>query len=456
MAKTKLAIQVQNGSVHPEDSYVMLGEALIKKWKIPTNQTLTLRYGAARKEIRVLPLSQSAVLRISDSLAGQLGLHHGVKLILDYRPGSKTLALGPLIGVLVSRVYSHLADRPFGATTAFCKEMTEACALYGGFVYFFTAEDISPGSSTVTGWSYAGRWVKRSFPVPSVVYNRLTSRKLENKPIVQHFMRDVKSRSGAAVFNEKYLDKTEVFAALRKESSLQAYLPESYSFKNFAMLKAMCKKHGIVFLKPITGSLGKGIIKIVRQPEGGYMCYFTSLNGGRKQSYPTLTSFFQAHSGKMKQRRYQIQQGLRLIEVGGRPVDFRALVQRSQTGEWTITSIVGRIAGNNTFVSNLARGGSLCTVLEAVTKSNITAGGKAGANAKLRKASLDIAQGIERQIPGHFGELGIDLALDTSGRVWLLEVNSKPSKDDNTPSGDSKIRPSVKRLILYSQYLASK
>ncbi|MGV2806477.1 YheC/YheD family protein, partial [Clostridium perfringens] len=61
---------------------------------------------------------------------------------------------------------------------------------------------------------------------------------------------------------------------------------------------------------------------------------------------------------------------------------------------------------------------------------------------------------LEAAIPYHFGELGIDLAIDTTGRIWLLEVNSKPSKGENAPlNADSKVRPSAVRLVQYCQYL---
>lgn len=454
MAKTKVAIHVQSSGTHTDDQVVMLGEAYVKRWKIPANQQVTLRFGSAKREVRIAPVPHLAALRISEPLAGKFGLQNKAKLCMHYKSGSRTVSVGPLIGVLLSRIHSQAPDRPFGAMTAFCKELTDACELHGGFVYFFTPNDIVSGSGTVPGWCFKSKWTKRTFPVPDVVYNRLTSRKLENKPIVQQFLKDVKSRYGGTVFNEKYLNKTEVFKALQPVAELKEYLPESHAFKNFAMLKTMCHKYGTVFLKPVVGSLGKGIVKISKQPDAGYVCYFTSMSGMRKQSYPTLTQLFHQISGKIKQQRYQIQQGLHLIEVSGRPVDFRALVQRNAAGEWTITSIVARIAANNTFVSNLARGGTLNSVQGAVSKSNAAPDKRAGANIKLRKAALQIAKGIETQIPAHFAELGIDLAFDVNGRVWLIEVNSKPSKDDNAPTRSGKIRPSVKQLILYSQHLA--
>jgi glutathione synthase/RimK-type ligase-like ATP-grasp enzyme len=292
--------------------------------------------------------------------------------------------------------------------------------------------------------------------VPDVVYNRLTSRRYENRSNVQHFMRDAKSRHGAVVFNEKYLNKTEVFDALRHVESLRSVLPESHSLKNYQVLRGMMNRHHTLFLKPITGSLGKGIIRLRREANGSYTCHYAGLSAPRKVTYATLPAVFKAVAGKLRSQRYQVQQGLHLLEVGGRPVDFRALVQRDETGTWSITSIVGRIAGGTHFVSNLARGGTLSTAAGALARSNLSSGLRASALAKLRRSALEIAKGIEEKIDAHFAELGIDLAVDTNGKAWLLEVNSKPSKDDNTSlsAEESKIRPSVKRIVQYCRHAA--
>ncbi|OXM84258.1 YheC/YheD family protein [Paenibacillus rigui] len=453
MKRTKVKIQIQNAGLYPDDKIIMLSDALVKKWKIPTQSTLTLRFGSAKHEVRIVPLTQAGILRINDSMAAKCGLSHGDSLCIQFKLSTRTLQIGPLIGVMISRVYAGAVDKPFGAITAFSRELTDACKIYGASVFFFTPEECGSGD-TLRGWHYAGKWVKSSFPVPNIIYNRLTARKLENRANVQQFIRHAKNQHQTVMFNEKYLNKTEVFDALRKETGLHIYLPESYLLRNFQMLKSMCTKYSTVFLKPITGSLGKGIIRVKRQPDNTYVCHFTNLNGARKQTFDSLSAMFSSLSGKIKQQRHQIQQGLNLISIGGRPVDFRALVQRNELGQWGITSIVARIAGNHHFVSNLARGGSLSSVKDALVRSNFPSG--AEGNSKLRRAALAIAKGVETQIPGHFAELGIDLALDTQGRVWLLEVNSKPSKDDNTPlsGNESKIRPSVKQIVQYSRYAA--
>lgn len=452
MSKLKIPVQSVHSGILQENA-VMLGDKSMKRLKIPAHGTILLTFGSFRQEVTVIPVPKSDSLRVSEALARRLGIRQRLTLNASYSTGSRTLRLGPMIGVLVSRDHPDQPDRVFGQITMFCRELTNACHAQGAYVYFFTPEALETRSTTIQGWVYDEGWRKLSLPVADVINNRLTTRKVENRPSVQHFLADVKSRYGTHFFNEKFLDKTEVFEALVQDPALQRYLPESHALSGFAILKRMCSSYPSVFLKPVRGSLGKGILRISRE-DGGYRLLSTTPMGTRRQSYSSLAKLYQSIAPKMKTTRYQIQQGLSLLEIGRRPVDFRALVQKNGTGKWGVTSIVARTAGSNHFVSNLARGGTLSTVREAIGKSSLPSGVKESTQVQLPRAALAIARGVETYIPAHFGELGIDLALDQSGRIWLLEVNSKPSKNDNTPLNDQKIRPSVKQMILYCRYLA--
>lgn len=458
MLKTKAAMQVVDGERLPEDT-ILLGEAYARSRKIPQGQHIVLKFGAFRQHVKVIPAARFDGIRISRALADKMGLREEnprqLHLRMQYRASTGTLALGPLIAVLVSRDYPHMPERPFGSITMFCKELAEACRLQGAYVYFVTPKDLRGGALEITGWTHSeSGWLRNALPLPDIINNRLTSRKLENSPRVQNFIKQARQLNRTYVFNEKFLDKTEVFEALRKDETLHKLLPESHPLRGYATLKAMCAKYPVVFLKPVRGSLGKGIIRVSRAENNGYMAQYAAPTGTRRQLYPSLAKLYAHLSSKVKSVKYQAQQGLQLIEVGKRPVDFRALVQKNGSGEWMITSIVARTAGSQHFVSNLARGGTLSKVSAAVEKSNLAGGTKRLESAKkLRGAALLIARGIEEHIPAHFGELGIDLALDTSGRVWLIEVNSKPSKNDNTPLSEGKIRPSVRMMILYARYL---
>ena len=454
---TAIVTKTVYADIQLDESALLLGNKTIHQLKIPINQPLTVRFGSYRHTVTVASLPYSDHFAASDSLIARLGLHFAGPLGLRYNTGLKQIHIGPLIGVLVRRMNPASQEEPFGAITSFCKELTDACKQLGACVYFFTVNEMTSSASHLDGWHYTSAgWRKNRFPIPDVVYNRLTSRVLEDKPSVQHFFREIKLRHGAKVFNEKYLNKNEVFQALRGDPKTSALLPESHMLDNAATLKMMCTKYPVVFLKPIMGSLGRGIIRIshVNDPLGGrFICDMATMYGTQKVTYNGFLRLNASISEKMKQRRYQIQQGLQLIRVGGRPVDFRALVQRDHLGAWRITSIVARIAGSNHFVSNLARGGTLCKVKDAVSRSSIPSMAK-DAPLRIRRAALAVARGIETNINAHFGELGVDLAMDTSGRVWLLEVNSKPSKHNKSPLTEDKTRPSVRYIVYYSRYLA--
>ncbi|NDI36302.1 YheC/YheD family protein [Chengkuizengella sediminis] len=448
-----ITIYIQKKTSLFHDQYlILLSESMMKKGKIPANQPINLKFGTKSIYVKVLPSKRTNALIINELLAKNLGLHHKSKLRVRY--SSSTLTIGPFIGVLLSHRTKQSPSKPFGSNTVFCQELSDASKLQGAFICFFTPNDIHMDSNKIYGWTYyGGTWNKKSLPIPNAIYNRLSTRKQENKSSVQHFMKEVKSKHHAQIFNEKFLDKTEVYDALSKNINLQKYLPESYSLKNYSMLKMMCSKYHTVFLKPSQGSLGRGIIRVTRQSNGAYRCHFTNVNGSHSEKFSNLRKVYAKISGKLKTKRYQIQQGIPLIKVNQRPIDFRALVQKNLHGEWEITSIVGRIASNNHFVSNLARGGTLSSVKEALMKSNLPKHEVKNTIRRLHLSALKIAEGLEDQISNHFAELGVDLSIDVNGKVWMIEVNSKPSKNDNTSLNENKIRPSVKKIIQYARYL---
>lgn len=66
---------------------------------------------------------------------------------------------------------------------------------------------------------------------------------------------------------------------------------------------------------------------------------------------------------------------------------------------------------------------------------------------QFKEISLKTADALSSQITGDLGELGIDMGIDVHGGLWIIEVNSKPSK--NLDSATNKIRPSTKALLEY-------
>nr|MBO2476611.1 hypothetical protein [Bacillota bacterium] len=56
---------------------------------------------------------------------------------------------------------------------------------------------------------------------------------------------------------------------------------------------------------------------------------------------------------------------------------------------------------------------------------------------------------------GTVGELGLDLGIDRLGRIWLIEVNSKPFLQMTREAGSPHILGlSVQRPLRFARYLA--
>ncbi|WP_025689897.1 YheC/YheD family protein [Paenibacillus zanthoxyli] len=208
--------------------------------------------------------------------------------------------------------------------------------------------------------------------------------------------------------------KTE---ALLSDSRISGYIPRTAPYSN-AALKSMLQRYGNVVIKPIVGGGGYGVIKVFRDGRGYGFTYMD-----RTRIYQDYSSMAGALNRAKVKRRYLIQQGISLASIAGRPIDYRVKVVKN--GEhWEFRSMVGRLARPGLFVTNLCKGGTMLTCREGLRRSlpriKISAKRK-----EMRNLTLTCIGVLERHFPG-IGELGFDYAVDRSGRIWILEVNTRP------------------------------
>ncbi|WCK55499.1 YheC/YheD family protein [Aneurinibacillus sp. Ricciae_BoGa-3] len=358
----------------------------------------------------------------------------------------------PALGILVAGL-SITEAGPFGIITSFCREVVQACQAKGKVAYIFTLDQIPSPGTTIAGWTYrGGQWASTSFPLPVCVYNRIGSRGMEARETTRQKIEWLKQQ-GVIFFNEQFLDKWQIHKRL-KNTEIGICIPETDVFDSLTTLLAYLKKYPVVYLKPVHGSLGRRIIRLSRS-KGTYVCEHTSASGDvvRKKfnSSHALYTWITKIKGK---RKFVIQQGIPLIRHREAIVDFRALVQKNRYGSWSITSMVGRCGPANSIVSNIARGGRLITLTESLAHAHKLPFNSEDLSARIKQKALQIARVFEQHVEGKYAELGIDLGLDTMGKIWLIEINSKPSKNDTSvPYLQKGPRRSVTRLVNYSLYL---
>ena len=150
-----------------------------------------------------------------------------------------------------------------------------------------------------------------------------------------------------------------------------------------------------------------------------------------------------------------MQQGINLLTYDGRVVDIRTLMQKNGQGSWTINKVYSRVGRKGSIISNLASGGTAHTLNQVFTgyfdKKRIDE-----LKQQIRDLSIKVCEAVE-ETSGHiFGEMGVDLGVDKSGHIWIIEVNSKPRRTVDGKGSRRLITLSFTKPLRFARYLAEK
>ncbi|MGJ7910236.1 YheC/YheD family protein [Neobacillus sp. LXY-1] len=423
-----------------DECYIQLSEQLYKQLQIETELTLILGRSSIQVRVHTKPMLGNEI-HMSEKIFIELSLPiKKYQFLTKYDSSSHSMKLGPIIGLLME--FSPTEKKPFSRLQQFCEELHQVVSEKGGFFYVFSCE-----SYAQTGYYYEeGKWLSAKLPSPDVIYNR-ASRKLEQIPRFKKFRTGLEQQV-IPLFNDRFFSKWEVNEWLREQPHLQNYLPETQILSKESF-ELFVQQYDTVFIKPIHGSQGRHITKIEKSTSNHYS-FQTSIMNRTEQDLP-FDQLYRKILSLLGKSVYIIQEGLSLVTIDSNPLDFRVLCHKNHEHQWVITSIVARVGAENEIVSNIARGGTTTKSLEVL---RFCFGPKKALEAldMIKELSLRIAQITGLRSKGITGELGIDIGVDLNGKPWLIEVNSKPSKFNEEPTG--KIRPSAKAIIRFCTILS--
>jgi glutathione synthase/RimK-type ligase-like ATP-grasp enzyme len=326
------------------------------------------------------------------------------------------MSSSPYIGILLDNVrYNGIPRERTGFEHISFYE--EAGNMYDFIPCFFRIQDLIPGENQIQAYVKGenNKYLKQSVPVPKVIHNRaFINTKREHKKIQQLI------DNGIMIFNQKNrYRKIQVHEILLKNLDLHANLPMTLVANEKNIFK-MLKNFDSLIIKPNSSSLGIGVMLISKDNDE----YKWTFRNRTTKAYESLTFRNQLPQSLLDiiaKRTYLVQQRIPLASYQGNPFDLRVSVQKNRTGNWQVTGVVGKVANQGHYVTNIARGGKaypLDVLMEGKTLNHDLV------YTAIEKFSLQAAEQLSSELSG-LADLGLDIGITEEGFPMFIECNAR-------------------------------
>lgn len=206
--------------------------------------------------------------------------------------------------------------------------------------------------------------------------------------------------------------------ALMRSKPLRRLIPETTRYDRARLIK-MLNRYGMVYVKPETGTHGKGVMRVARDGKN-----FRYQLGKQPRVFHSYGDMANELGKRVKGRRYLIQRGIRLLKHKGRAFDLRVMAQVNPGKKWETTGIIGRVAAPRKIVTNYHDGGKLVQVRRLLSGHM----GKSAMSSTIRRlesVGVLAGQAMRSRYSG-IREVGVDVGLDRTLTPWIIEVNTSP------------------------------
>lgn len=206
------------------------------------------------------------------------------------------------------------------------------------------------------------------------------------------------------------------------EREFRPYLPHTVKYTH-DQVQHMLRQHGSIYIKPVAGARGKNVVRVHTQ--GAHLIAHVE---NRQPATMRSTKELLAWLDNLREgRMYIIQQDVNLAKISGRPFDVRVMMQKNAHGKWLCTGLCAKVAGPHSAVTNVMRShGRVITVDQALKES---LGWSSSKIKETQEQLRDLGFATCRRLEQYqcYAEIGVDVGIDPTGKLWILEQNTGPS-----------------------------
>ncbi|GGG26583.1 YheC/YheD family endospore coat-associated protein [Paenibacillus abyssi] len=321
--------------------------------------------------------------------------------------------------------------------------------------FVFTPQDVNYQQNRIHAMLYdpvTKVWSRKWRRFPHMIYDRC---RIQRSHRFEQLLR-FRAKYGHLTFlNRPLRNKWTVYKTLSREARFRPHLPFTKIVENSNDLREMIGKYPLLYLKPINGTGGRGILRIERKPQKLWL--IQGRDHSRRIIKPEMVSSSQLlqklAAWEMKNHRYVIQQGIHIKLPNGRVHDYRMLVQKNAQGKWELTGCAGRVGAPGSITSNLHGGGKAASMHSLLSRWIRDEAKVDQIEKEASELGVQIAEFLESSY-SDLCELALDLAIDQNGRIWLLEVNPKPAREVFARAGEhNTYRKAIIRPLEYALWL---
>ncbi|RKD24588.1 hypothetical protein BEP19_09430 [Ammoniphilus oxalaticus] len=385
-------------------------------------EQVTLVFGNVYEEVTLAldPDLDLNMLRVcSDTLSH---LHLPTTVEYEVKRQGNSLIIGPFIGVLAA-----VSDNQLENNENYLASFTANYEQIGGALLIFSLEGVDPGSQTIQGWIFNptyNRWEKGTYAYPAAILSIVEVSLTDKWNLFQELSTHFYQTLGPRIFNYPIFDKWEMYRWLRRHPNLKHHLPETVLLNDSSDVKRMLKKYGKIFIKPVVGRLGAGVIEATfDRPK---VIVKTRVYGQNiKHIFADHKRFISYLQTVTASEKYLIQQAIPLLTLKGRVIDFRLTLVKDDTNQWANIGLFARYGAKRSIISNITSGGYAEWGKKGLKQTLDINRRKANQwNNKMTMIARHAALELEKR-GIHCANLGFDLAIDKNKKLWLIEINNQ-------------------------------